>query len=70
MFKVEVLADNSGIWSSNALTFNTEEEAKLYAQDLYMRWTAVKDWRVVEWPATTEQAELYLSQRECERLSN
>lgn len=46
-FKVEVQADNTGTWAGNALTFDTTEEAELYAQDLAARWTAVRDWRVV-----------------------
>ena len=47
-FKPEVIADSSGNWSSNALRFATEEEAKIYADDLMMRWTAVQDTRVVD----------------------
>jgi len=47
-FKPEVIADSSGKWSSNALRFATEEEAKIYVDDLMMRWTAVRDTRVVE----------------------
>ena len=47
-FKPEVIADSSGKWSGNALRFATEEEAKIYVDDLMMRWTAVRDTRVVE----------------------
>ena len=47
-FKPEVIADSSGKWSSNALRFATEEEARIYVDDLMMRWTAVRDTRVVE----------------------
>ena len=47
-FKPEVIADSSGKWSSNALRFATEEEAKIYVDNLMMRWTAVRDTRVVE----------------------
>ncbi|MGD9617662.1 MAG: hypothetical protein AB7H90_21605 [Alphaproteobacteria bacterium] len=48
-FKPEVVADSSGKWSGNALRFATEEEeAKIYVDDLMMRWTAVRDTRVVE----------------------
>ncbi len=46
-FKVEVIADSSGKWCSNAMRFDTEPEAESYGQDLAMRWTAVRDWRVV-----------------------
>lgn len=37
-----------GEWTGNALRFATKEEAEGYALDLAMRWTAVKDTRVVE----------------------
>ena len=47
-YKVEVIADNSGKWSGNALTFETVDEAELYAIDLYARWTAVRQMRVLE----------------------
>jgi hypothetical protein len=47
-FKVEVIADNSGRWVGNGLTFPTQSEAQSYANDLAMRWTLVRDWRVVE----------------------
>ena len=46
-YKVEVQADNTGTWASNSLTFDTEEQAKDYGRDLFMRWTAVREWRVV-----------------------
>ena len=48
MYKAEVIADSSGKWCGNGLQFETETEAETYAQDLSMRWTAVRDWRVVE----------------------
>ena len=48
MFKVEVIADSTGKWCGNGLTFETREKAEEYAIDLFMRWTAVKEWRVVE----------------------
>jgi len=47
-FKPEVIADSSGKWSGNALRFATEEEARIYVDDLMMRWTAVRSTRVVE----------------------
>jgi len=46
-WKVEVIADSSGKWASNACRFTTEHNAIEYGQDLFMRWTAVRDWRVV-----------------------
>jgi len=47
-WKPEVIADRSGKWESNALRFASRNEAESYAYDLFMRWTAVKEWRVVE----------------------
>jgi len=46
-YAVEVQADSTGTWAGNGLTFDTEDEAKEYALDLYRRWSAVKEWRVV-----------------------
>lgn len=48
MFKVEVIADSSGQWCGNGMRFATREEAETYARDLEWRWTAVREWRVVE----------------------
>lgn len=45
---VEVIADSSGQWTGNAMRFATKEAAEAYASDLYSRWTAVKETRVVE----------------------
>ncbi len=54
MFKVEVIADNSGEWVGNALTFDTMEKAEDYARNLSMRWTAVRQWRV--WDIETDKS--------------
>jgi hypothetical protein len=51
-YKVEVIADGSGTWCSNALRFATAEEADAYGTDLASRWTLVREWRVV---ATTDE---------------
>ena len=40
-YAVEVQADSTGTWAGNGLTFDTEDEAKDYALDLYRRWSAV-----------------------------
>jgi hypothetical protein len=45
---VEVIADSSGKYVGNALRFDTVDEAKSYGADLFMRWTAVRKWRVIE----------------------
>jgi hypothetical protein len=47
-FAPEVLADSSGKWAGNAVRFATREEAEGYVRDLMMRWTAVRETRVVE----------------------
>jgi len=47
-WKVEVIADNSGKWVSNALRFATQAQAEEYAIDLSCRWTLVRETRVVE----------------------
>lgn len=47
VFKVEVQV-GSDPWRSNNLTFSTREKAEEYGKDLFRRWTAVKEWRVVE----------------------
>jgi hypothetical protein len=44
----EVIADSSGKWSGNALRFATPEEATAWVDDLALRWTLVRDTRVVE----------------------
>lgn len=46
----EVIADNSGTWCGNALRFATREEAEANVLNLAMRWTMVRDTRVVESP--------------------
>ena len=48
MYKVEVQADDSGKWVGNGLTFRTVEEAENYGFNLSMRWTAVREYRVVK----------------------
>jgi hypothetical protein len=45
-WKPEVLVGRQ--WSQNQLVFATEEEAKRYAHDLFMRWTSTDDHRAVE----------------------
>jgi hypothetical protein len=46
----EVIADDSGKWTANALRFATDIEAKAYVANLYARWTAVRETRVVQSP--------------------
>lgn len=47
-FKPEVIADSSGKWTANGLAFATEKEAKVWVDDLSMRWMMVREVRVVE----------------------
>ena len=47
-FAPQVIADSSGKWSGNAVSFPTEQEAQDYVNDLKSRWMAVRDTRVVE----------------------
>jgi hypothetical protein len=47
-FKPEVQTDGTGKWYGNALRFATRAEAEAQVADLMMRWTAVRDTRVVE----------------------
>ncbi len=44
----EVQTDASGKWYGNALRFATEDEAQGNVFNLAMRWTQVRDVRVVE----------------------
>ena len=44
-WKPEVHVNNQ--WSSNAIAFETEEEAVVYAKDLFNRWTLCSDYRAV-----------------------
>lgn len=49
-YRVEVhtSGDPEGSWSSNNLRYDTPEEAVAYAKGLFMRWTAVVYWQVVD----------------------
>lgn len=46
-YRVEVIADNSGNWVGNGLLFADRAAAEAYGVDLTMRWTAVREYRVV-----------------------
>ena len=47
-WKIEVITDSTGKWTSNAVRFATRAEAHLYVLDLGLRWTAVREARLVE----------------------
>jgi hypothetical protein len=47
-WKVEVIADSSGIWAGNGLQFASKHEAEDYAKGLMSRWALVHQYRLVE----------------------
>lgn len=49
-WKPEVQTDSTGKWYGNAVRFATRAEAEAWAHDRMMRWTAVRETRVVESP--------------------
>lgn len=57
-WRVDVTTTGDSTWATNALRFDTEENARLYARDLTGRWFAVKDYRIV--PAETPDREPYV----------
>jgi hypothetical protein len=46
LWRVLVRVSGEPNYTSNGVTFGSEEKAKEYARDLARRWTAVLDWRV------------------------
>ena len=47
-FQVNTAGDPVDSWAGNAITYDTAELAELAARDLFMRWTAVNFWRVID----------------------
>jgi hypothetical protein len=47
-FKVEFIADSSGQWVGNSRHYPSRKVAEDAARGLFLRWTAVREWRVVE----------------------
>lgn len=48
-YKVEVTTyGDAGKFASNGLRFVSVKDAERYGDDLFLRWTAVEDWRVAE----------------------
>lgn len=45
--QVNTFGDPDGVWSGNAMRYNTAAEAESAARDLFLRWTSVESWRVV-----------------------
>jgi hypothetical protein len=58
-YRVKVIADSSGEFVGNGLTFASIEEAKKYGRDLAWRWTAVREWKVFE---ITENGDLAIEE--------
>ena len=54
-FKVEVIADLSGKWCGNGISFEAAADAAAYAQDLARRWTLVRAWRVTSLGGVVEE---------------
>jgi hypothetical protein len=47
-YQVNTYGDRDGVFTGNAVTFETADDAKAAAQDLFSRWTAVEFWRVLD----------------------
>jgi len=47
-WKVELIVDDSNEWEGDSQRFDTELEALAYARDLELRWSAVRDKRIVK----------------------
>lgn len=45
---VKTYGDPEDSWTGNQITHASRAQAKIAAEDLFMRWTAVKNWRVVD----------------------
>ena len=54
-FRVDCAVRGESNYASNALTFESADDAEQYARDLYCRWTMLEAWRVV--PVTTPERE-------------
>lgn len=47
--EVNVSSDkDKDTWSGNAIRFSDDDEARDAAKDLFMRWTSVVFWRVID----------------------
>lgn len=47
-FKPQIKAHGEDTFASNSLAFATHAEAEQYAKQLFQRWLAADEWRVVE----------------------
>ena len=46
-YRVEVITGNDPKWYTNAMRYETAQEAEAAARDLFGRWLLVRHWRVV-----------------------
>ena len=54
---VNTHGDPEDSWATNAMKYDTVEEAEEAAENLFMRWTAVNKWRVMDADKQTTYAE-------------
>lgn len=54
---VNTAGDPPDSWATNAMEYDTVEAATEAAKDLFMRWTAVNQWRVMDPDKETVYAE-------------
>ncbi len=54
-FKFQVIADSSGTWAGNAMTYDTQKEAEDAARNLESRWMLVREWRVLQQDSATDE---------------
>lgn len=47
-FKPQIKAHGEDTFASNSLAFATHAEADVYAKQLFQRWLAADEWRVIE----------------------
>ena len=46
--QVNTFGDHDGVFTGNAMVYETADEAEAAVRDLFQRWTAVKFWRVID----------------------
>lgn len=46
--QVNTYGDPKDSWAGNAITHASQAQAKIAAENLFDRWTAVKFWRVID----------------------
>ena len=47
-FQVNTAGDPVDSWAGNAITYASSAQAKIAAENLFQRWTAVNFWRVID----------------------